>query len=390
MLNGSETPLQLDMFSNEWVDSRTEEQKREEYVRSLPQQLDLFLTHAFLSLTSPVEPAVNTSVRLQNSCTTLMLSPERGIVVYESMQHVNVDSPTPRALLAAPILLLLGAGALTEVPPARISDTLNSDLVPDETYFTERLEKLSGRIRWRIEKRWRDEFDVFELDNLVQAAIVHLWKGFRKNPRLFSEKNDTFWFAVAKQGAFQEITHEHRTRFRRKGKRGSSQKEKVQMVVNSDDILAAMAQRTDIEELDEALLSSDTIYRSDTPQILAADRRIDSVILIKQILSGTNPQDHPMITSIIEFMRQGLTQMEIARHKNVKVATIRVTIRRIQQAAGVFQTAKENRKRPRTSLDDRIRELRSQGLPGPAIGRLIGMTPSFVYSRLKEMEPKKF
>ena len=124
---------------------------------------------------------------------------------------------------------------------------------------------------------------------------------------------------------------------------------------------------------------------SDTPQILAADRRIDSDLLIKKVLSGTSAEDHPMINSILRFMSDGLTLQEMAQRKNVKVATIRVTIRRIQQAAGVFREAKANRQRPGATLDERIRELRRAGLGGPAIARLIGMHFKFVYRRLKLM-----
>lgn len=362
------------MFTQEWVDTRTETEKKRDLLQELPQQLELFSAHLWLSLWADgIVPVA--SIKIEPSISNaLMLSPMRAVTVFKSRKLCAEPIIEPRQLPAPPTFPLLGSGEIQAVQP-------------DNEYFVARLKSVKPRLEAYVYRRWYEEFDVFERDNLIQVALVYLWQAFQREAHALTLKNDYYWLGIAKRGALYEISREHRTRFRRQGKRGT-RLEKQPIVVSVEDELERRYPEGKSEELDPALLSGDSTYQSDTQQIIAADRRLDCAILVQQILTGTSEVDRPLIQSVLGFMREGLTQQEMARRKNVKVSTIRVTIRRIQQAAGAFQQAKENRKRPGISFDKRIQELRSRGLGGPAIARLIGMHPKFVYRRLEYIEIK--
>ncbi|MEP7287461.1 MAG: hypothetical protein ABI947_17015 [Chloroflexota bacterium] len=291
--------------------------------------------------------------------------------------------PHPLLLLPpGPVLLLLSSGL-----PLDANETLSAvskASTPTET-FEERHAHLRPRIERMIRHRWYDEFDAYELDNLIQAGIVHLWQAYCRNPDLYNAAGDGYWFATAKHGARNELCHEYRQRYRRRGSSASATQTTVEVVVSSTALLEAFATTQDLNDVDEALLSSDTIYSSETDEIRDADLRIDIPSLEATIYSGTNPQDHPMITQILGFMREGLTKAQMAERAGVKVSTIRVIIRRMQQACGASQEAKQNRKRPGDSLDAKIRVYRDKGLGGPEIARLIGTDWTFVYRRLHAM-----
>ncbi len=261
---------------------------------------------------------------------------------------------------------------------------MTTDLSMEYSAFVSRLESLRYRIERIIINRYYDEFDAYELDNLVQAGMVHLWEAYRKHPEMFDAKGDGYWYATAKRGAFYEIVRDHRRRFRQEVVGSGGSRRKVEVVVSSGDLLAR-SDCDDCGELDEAVLSGETVFGSETEEIQEADRRIDIPCLEATIFAGTNPKDHPMITKILGYMREGLTMTEMAKCAGVNVDTIRCTIRRMRQACGAAQEANKNRKRPGASLDGRIRALREKGLSGPEIARRVGTEFAFVYRRLHTM-----
>jgi DNA-directed RNA polymerase specialized sigma24 family protein len=326
---------------------------------------------------------------------------------------------TPFLLLTAgPVLRLLSAGSLSQpaveqvVPPLTIeapridhSPVLqtNADVAclwspapPAEAEishpgatdprFLERLTALRPRIESLIRRRWYDDFDTYELDNLVQAGLIRLWKAYTRDPERLNAAGDPYWYVIAKTGARHELSREYRQRFRRQRTGDGTQCRFVEMVLNTDDLLAAKATAEHVTEWDETSLSHDTVYARETDDIQTADRRIDIPRLERLIFSGTNPVDHPLIRTILGFMREGMTKQEMAVHAGVNVATIRCAIRRMQQACGAAPEVHQNQKRPGASLDGKIRSLRERGLGGPAIARLIGMDWTFVYRRLRLMK----
>jgi DNA-directed RNA polymerase specialized sigma24 family protein len=263
---------------------------------------------------------------------------------------------------------------------------MTTDLNGEYTPFVTRLETLRFRIERIIISRWYDDFDAFELGNLIQAGIVHLWRAYCKKPDTYTAAGDGYWFATAKRGAYHEIIREYRQRYRQQGSGKSSTRKNIEVVVSAGDLLATHALNEVCDDLDETALSTETVYGNETEEIQDADRRIDIPCLEETIYAGTNPQDHPMIAKILRYMREGLTIQQMAKRAGVKVATIRCTIRRMQQACGAAQEAKHNRKRPGDSLDGEIRTYREQGLGGPEIARLIGTDHKFVYRRLHAMQ----
>jgi hypothetical protein len=263
---------------------------------------------------------------------------------------------------------------------------MTTDLNTEYTPFVTRLEALRFRIERLIKNRWYDDFDAYELDNLIQAGIIHLWRAYCKNPDTYTSAGDGYWYATAKRGAYYEILREYRQRYRQQGSGSWSTRANVEVVVSAGDLLAAHALNGVCDDLDETALSGDTVYGSETEEIQEADRCIDIPCLEETIYAGTDKQDHPMIAKILGYMREGLTQQQMAKRAKVKVATIRCTIRRMQQACGAAQEAKHNRQRPGDSFDAKIRAYREQGLGGTEIARLIGTDHKFVYRRLHTMQ----
>ncbi len=263
---------------------------------------------------------------------------------------------------------------------------MTTNVSNEYTPFVSRLETLRFRIERMIRNRWYDDFDPYELDNLIQAGIVHLWRAYCKHPDTYAAAGDGYWFATAKRGARNEIAREYHQRYRRVGSAASANRTTAEVVVSAGDLIATTALADDLDERDEAELSSDTVYSSETDEIQEADLRIDIPCLEATIFAGTDPADHPMITRILRYMREGLTKTQMAERSGVNVATIKCTIRRIQQACGARQEAKRNWKKPGDRFDARIRVYRERGLGGPEIARLIGTDWKFVYSRLHTMQ----
>ena len=82
---------------------------------------------------------------------------------------------------------------------------MTTDLSGEYTAFVDRLGTLRFRIERMIRNRWWDDFDAYELDNLIQAGIVHLWRAYCKHPDTYTAAGDGYWFATAKRGARNEI-----------------------------------------------------------------------------------------------------------------------------------------------------------------------------------------
>ncbi|MCC6974698.1 MAG: hypothetical protein IT322_11895 [Anaerolineae bacterium] len=327
----------------------------------------------------------------------------RWMVLRQERHKSEIPPQTQEILLlpAPPPVLLLGAGEKALEPSSHpslqksgvvfsathmVQPAQAAELTQEETPFTQRLTRLWCRIERLIIKKWYDQFDTYELDNLVQAGIVHLWQAYSRAPEIFDEGGDAYWYQTAKCGAHHEVIREYRQRYRQQGSGTYHERRNVEVVVSAGDLLAARSVLDDTDELDESVLSSDTIYHHDTEEIQGTDRRLDVPRLEAMIYSGTHPSDHPMITSVLGYMREGLTKREMAKRAGVKVATIRCTIRRMQQACGAAQEAKVNRKRPGNSLDEKIRAYREQGLSGTEIARLIGTDFMHVYRRLHALQ----
>ncbi len=262
-----------------------------------------------------------------------------------------------------------------------MTTNLSSEYIP----FVTRLGALRFRIERMIWNRWWDDFDAYELDNLVQAGIVHLWRAYCKHPEEYEAAGDGYWFATAKRGARNEIAREFHQRYRRVGSSSSANRTTAEVVVSAGDLLAADTFE-DSDERDEAELSLETVYGSETEEIQEVDERIDIPCLEEVIYSRTDPADHPLITKILQYMREGLTKTEMAKREGVKVGTIKCMIRRIQQACGARQEAKKNWEKPGDRFDAKIRLYRERGLGGPEIARLIGTDWKFVYSRLHALK----
>ncbi len=263
---------------------------------------------------------------------------------------------------------------------------MTTNLSGEYTAFVDRLGTLRFRIERMIVNRWYDDFDAYELDNLIQAGMVHLWRAYCKHPETYEAAGDGYWFATAKRGARNEIAREFHQRYRRVGKSSSPDRTTKEVVVNAGDLLATDLLEDDCDDCDEAELSIDTVYSSETEEIHEVDERIDIPCLEGTIFAGTDPSDHPLITKILGYMREGISKTEMARREGVNVATIKCTIRRIQQACGARQEAKKNWKKPGDRFDSKIRMYREKGLGGPEIARLIGTDWKFVYSSLHAMK----
>lgn len=263
---------------------------------------------------------------------------------------------------------------------------MTTNLSGEYTAFVDRLGTLRPRIERMIRNRWWDDFDAYEVDNLIQAGMVHLWRAYCKHPDTYEEAGDGYWFATAKRGARNEIAREFHQRYRRVGTSSSANRTTKEVVVSAGDLLAADLLEDDCDERDETQLSIDTVYSSETEEIQEADQRLDIPCLEETIFAGTDPSDHPLIKKILGYMREGITKTEMARRAGVNVATIKCTIRRIQQACGARAEAKKNWKKPGDRFDDKIRVYRERGLGGPEIARLIGTDWKFVYSRLHTMK----
>ncbi len=316
--------------------------------------------------------------------------------------------PTPdreRLLLAAPaprLLLAVGSsglepahlepltprsGIIFTAPSAEAVPAAETPAEPPDA-FTRRLDGLWFRLEQIIRGRWAGEVDTYELDNLVQAGLVHLWEAYTREPEKFEARGDGYWYAAAKYGAKRERFREFRQRFKQQGTGSSRQRRHVEVVVSAGDALATRraADRAEQDEPDETLLDTATIYSHDTAAICAADRRIDVPLLERRIYAGTHPVDHPLIDRILGYMREGRSVLEMARLEQVPPATIRCTIRRIRQACGAAQSAKANKRRDYgDSKDAHIRELWQRGCRGPEIARLTGTGNRFVYGRLRAM-----
>jgi hypothetical protein len=264
--------------------------------------------------------------------------------------------------------------------------TMTTNLSDEYTPFVTRLGALRFRIERMIRNRWWDDFDAYELDNLVQAGIVHLWRAYCKHPETYEAAGDGYWFATAKRGARNEIAREFHQRYRRAGTGLSANRTTKEVVISAGDLLAGDIFEDDHDERDETTLSIDTVYGSETEEIQDADRRIDIPCLEEEIYVGTDPSDHPMIAKILGYMRAGLTKTEMANREGVNVGTIKCMIRRIQQACGARADAKKNWQKPGDRFDGKIRMYRQRGLGGPEIARLIGTDWKFVYSRLHAMQ----
>ena len=329
------------------------------------------------------------------------------------LQSLDIRQPPPFLLLAAgPIFLLLSDGIPESQHPASTITTSEPDikhiegicseqdgvssLTPEqppqsvydaqqEAVFVERLTRLRSRIHQLIGNTWFGEYDAYEQDNLVQAGIIYLWRAYRCNPAKLDAKGDAYWYAIAKCGAKYEVVREFRQRFRQKGRGAPNERQKIEVVLSAGDLLAAKTLHGEEGDLDETSLSCDTQYTHDTEVIRESDCRMDIPTLEHQIFTGTDPVDHPLIRQILGYMRDGLSQNQMADCLGVKSATIRCTVRRMRQACGALQKSKENQKHPGNSLDEKIRTLRSQGVSGPDIGRRIDMNASFVYRRLRAM-----
>lgn len=258
----------------------------------------------------------------------------------------------------------------------------------DHSAFLTRFEQLRPRIEQLIKGRWGSELDAFETDNLIQAAFVHLWEGYTRRPNVFDERGDGYWYAAAKQGAFNEFVGEFRQRYRQQGSGAKSNRKNVEVLVSAGDILAARSQTiysiaVEADEPDETVLTRDTAFTRELHSYQEVDNRIDLERLIRAIYQGTAPKDHPLISQILDWMQDGLSLNEMARTAGVKVATIKCAVRRIRQACGAVQSAKDNKRNGYgDTKDEHIRKLFARGVKAPEIARLIGSNHKFVYSRL--------
>jgi hypothetical protein len=300
----------------------------------------------------------------------------------------RTQPPEPLLLTAGSIFLLLSAEVSPHDCPLPLHtgyDPPTHDRDQDER-FTQRLSGVRSRIERLITRRWYGDFDAYELDNLIQAGLVYLWNAYRRDPNKLDGTTDAYWCAIAKRGAYYEIAHEYSQRYRKQGSSRHGKRTLVETVLSTGDLLAARMAQEGSSELDETSLSSETCYTHDTAEIQEADQRIDIPRLERLIFQGTHPTDHPIMRQILGYMREGLTKTEMAECAGVKVATIRCTIRRMQQACGAAQEAKKNRQKPGASLDERICTYRKQGLGGTEIARLIGRDWTFVYRRLHIMQ----
>src|SRR5512135_894049 len=159
---------------------------------------------------------------------------------------------------------------------------MTTNVSGEYTAFVNRLGTLRFRIERMIVNRWFDDFDAYELDNLIQAGMVHLWRAYCKHPETYEAAGDGYWFATAKRGARNEIAREYHQRYRRVGSsRTPERKTLVEVVVNGDDLLSAAPPDDDLEERDPAELSGDTVYGSETDEIQEVDLRIDIPCLEK-------------------------------------------------------------------------------------------------------------
>src|SRR5258708_13170337 len=87
---------------------------------------------------------------------------------------------------------------IRRLAPVVKEDTMTTDLRVEYTPFVTRLESLRFRIERMIKNRWYDEFDAYELDNLIQAGMVHLWRAYCKNPDKYSAAADSYRDATPK------------------------------------------------------------------------------------------------------------------------------------------------------------------------------------------------
>lgn len=312
-----------------------------------------------------------------------------------SKEYLNLQKDEPLLLAAGPILFLLSTGLPTadkevsvEQAPPLTEENPTCTLETSSLGFTARLEQVRPRIASAVYARWRGDFDVYELDNLIQAGLVGLWRAYERDKTKLEKAGDSYWYSIAKRGAYQEVCREHAQRVRRKGGGSSKQRQRVEVVINAQDILAQQhcnSDSDDTDEEDETLLLGDTFYRRETEEIRHIHTRLEVARLEHLIYTGTHESDHPLIGRILGYMREGLTQTEMAQIEGVRVATIQCTIRRMRQACGAAATVSVNHQQGRQQLDARIRTLREQKRSGTEIARLVGMSTEFVYRRLRQM-----
>lgn len=274
------------------------------------------------------------------------------------------------------------AVALDDLPI--VADSIHHT-IEDTSKFQCRFFQLQPRIEQLIQRRWRHDVDVFELDNLIQAGFVRVWLGYLRNPEEFWSHGDGYWYAAAKRGARDEFLREFRQRYRQKGSGHAQPRQYIETVCNAGDLLASRYPDETDGDIDETTLSHEIMAR-DTEQYLEVDRRIEIAQLLAQIYRGTDPRDHPIISRIIAWMSEGLSFSEMASEEGVKTATIRCMVRRIRQACGALQSTKANKRNGYGSTKDkRILSLFRKGIKVPQIARLVGSDHKFVYRRLRSL-----
>jgi DNA-directed RNA polymerase specialized sigma24 family protein len=208
-----------------------------------------------------------------------------------------------------------------------IQPTITSfELSINNPTFLCRFERLQPRIDQIIRARWGNELDPYETDNLIQAAYIHLWMGYERQPEKFDIYGDGFWYATAKRGASNEFIQEFRQRYRQQGTGSSKNRQNIEVVVNSSDLLASLHlgssnSSSEADNIDETFLQQDIIYAHDATSFQEVETRLDVEQLVRTVYHGTATQDHPRITRILDWMKEGCSFAEMARREGVKQGT---------------------------------------------------------------------
>ncbi|MBE2196841.1 MAG: helix-turn-helix domain-containing protein [Anaerolinea sp.] len=141
-----------------------------------------------------------------------------------------------------------------------------------------------------------------DLEDATQVGMITLWQEYQHDPSLM-DLDDRAWFKIAKRAAYNQLSRMLTQRGTPRGKKVREVTEAA-FISNSEEPPLEMAERRHARKAPH-------LYRAEAEQ---ADRRIDLIALLREILQSMPPQQSDRLKPVIPLIAEGYTLQEIARN----------------------------------------------------------------------------
>lgn len=259
----------------------------------------------------------------------------------------------------------------------------NPTVTVDREKFEARLNIFGRRLeRYCRAVLWERTDCPDDLQDATQVALIALWQEYQRDPS-FMDLDDRAWFKVAKRAAFNQLSRMLTQRGTPRGKKVCEVTEAA-FTSSSEESLLEMVERRHAHK-------SSHLYRAEAEQ---ADKRIDLIALLKEILRSVPPQQSNKLTLVIPLIAQGYTLQEIATSLNLNYKDLCDDWSHLREMACAYtgtppcnpDTPIRHKQRLPEDKVEAIRAYLKAGASGHEIARLFGVSPRTVnnYRPLEE------